>query len=66
MNTWIVATPAYGRDYTTQAQVRADWAAGKDFQVQPTGQYVNNEDARNHNLKVEVKFARRTKTVIVS
>ena len=29
----MILTPAYGRDYTSKAAVRADWEAGKYFIV---------------------------------
>ena len=37
-------TPAYGRDYKSAKEVRADLNAGKDFQVQPSGQYCSLRD----------------------
>ena len=36
-------TPAYGRDYSSAAGVKADIAKGRDFTIQPSGQYVNAE-----------------------
>jgi hypothetical protein len=30
-NTMATLTPAYGRDYPNVKQLKADWAAGKDF-----------------------------------
>ena len=43
---YLSAIPAYGRDYKSQAAVKADWAAGKDFLIQDmfTGGYVNKDD----------------------
>ena len=34
--------PAYGRDYSTVAQVKEAWLAEKDFET-PTGQYINRQ-----------------------
>lgn len=45
--TYLTAVPAYGRDYTSQAAVQADWDAGKDFyvvSVNSRGGYVNRDD----------------------
>lgn len=38
-------TPAYGRDYTSAAQVLADFNADKDFQT-PSGRVTNRADLR--------------------
>ena len=40
--------PAYGRDYTTAAQVKADWAAGKDFII---ANHFNRYDGKPVNLQ---------------
>jgi hypothetical protein len=37
----ILAVPAYGRDSKSVAAVKADWAAGKDFQCSLTGRYLS-------------------------
>lgn len=36
--------PAYGRDYRSAAAAKADWTAGKDFQMASTGQYTSIRD----------------------
>ena len=36
--------PAYGRDYKSAKEVRADLNAGKDFQLQPSGQHCSLRD----------------------
>lgn len=44
---YVSAIPAYGRDYTTEMAVRADWEAGKDFLTQDImvgDHYVNKDD----------------------
>lgn len=35
--THVSATPAYGRDYRSQAALRADWNEGKDFRLHVPG-----------------------------
>jgi hypothetical protein len=48
---YMTLVPAYGRDYKTQAEVKAALDAGKDFQVSNMfdpndGSYLNSEDMR--------------------
>lgn len=59
----IHALPAYGRDYKSAAAVKADWAAGKDFQCALTGRYLSARD--NVPGEVWVRYARLTKLVRV-
>lgn len=40
----IVAVPAYGRDYKSEAEVLKDWNDGKDFRHALTGQYLSKRD----------------------
>lgn len=40
---------AYGRSYTSQRQIKADFLAGKDFQLD-TGQYINLEDCQRGGI----------------
>lgn len=37
-------TPAYGRDYPSQAAVVKDFIEGKDFVLQPAGRYCSIRD----------------------
>jgi hypothetical protein len=62
---WIEVAPAYGRDYKNQKEVKADWAAGKDFRETSTGSYTNKQDADRLGLKVVVRYANRLKVVNV-
>jgi len=59
----IHALPAYGRDYKSAAAVKADWAAGKDFQCATTGRYLSVRDQVPG--QVWVRYARLTKLVRV-
>lgn len=59
----IHALPAYGRDYKSAAAVRADWAAGKDFQCAVSGRYLSIRDVTPG--EVWVRYARMTKVVRV-
>ena len=66
----LEVAPAYGRDYTSQAKVKADWAANKDFIVTeggPFGTATNKEDIdRMPGVKVVVRYAKQTKVVAVN
>ncbi len=47
---YLTVTPAYGRDYRTEAEVKKDWSEGKDFIIatvmhRDCGRYINKQDA---------------------
>jgi len=71
MQKTITVTPAYGRDYTTETQVREDWEAGKDFVVADgssrwDGAYINLEDARRAGIEtVKIRFSKLTEVCLV-
>ena len=54
----LTLIPAYGRDYTSKAQVKKDWDAGKDFIVAGSsrwsGSYVN-KDQVNEPVMIRYK-----------
>ena len=56
--------PAYGRDYKSAKDVKADWEANKDFQVNITGQYVNKEQVPKGET-VTIRYKRLTECVLV-
>lgn len=65
---YIEAVPAYGRDYTNQKAVKADWDAGKDFLAMgPFGSlgYVNKQDAKAQGLNVLIRYAKQMKVLAV-
>ena len=41
---------AYGRSYTSQRAIRADFLNGLDFQLVDTGQYINLEDCKRGKI----------------
>lgn len=56
----MTVVPAYGRDYTNAKAVKADWAAGKDFQIADMfsgqdGRYVNKADATGLSITARYK-----------
>lgn len=68
MTKYLTVVPAYGRDYTSAKAVKADWEAGKDFQIcdmscQNDGAYINKEDASREGITVNVRYARLTKVL---
>lgn len=65
MPTSITALPAYGRDYKSQAAVKADWLAKKDFRDALTGSYLNIDTANKLNLTVYVRYQKTMKIVRV-
>ena len=57
--------PAYGRDYKSAKEVKADWDAGKDFQIANAfspddGKYINKADARPGQLATNAVPPART------
>ena len=61
---WLVAIPAYGRDYTTKGKLMEDWNANKDFQLQPSGAYINKEQLKKGD-SIELRYAKLTKFTVL-
>jgi len=59
---YVVAWPAYGRDYTSKKAVLADWKAGKDFRTDEG--YVNIND-KPANVTLEVRYKRLTMAMLI-
>jgi len=55
-----VVVPAYGRDYATLDEVKADWEAGKDFKIRSIdrndGRYMSIRDCQGNGLSVQIRF----------
>lgn len=60
---YIDATPAYGRDYTNQKAVKADWDAGKDFHTLQG--YISKDYAKANGIKVVIYYDNRRKQIIL-
>lgn len=56
----MTVIPAYGRDYKSKAAAIADWQAGKDFRIMPSGQYCS---IRDNIPDVWIRYAKQTKIV---
>lgn len=68
----ITLVPAYGRDYKSQAAVKADWDANKDFLIQSIGHpydgsYINKEDAEKTPLvlKYNIRYNKLTQICVI-
>jgi hypothetical protein len=66
----VTVIPAYGRDYKSKKDVLTDWKAGKDFIIYSyghryDGKYINKEDADRAGETVSIRYAGRTKQLII-
>jgi hypothetical protein len=54
---YVVATPAYGRDYSTEEECRAAWESGSDFRIQDVEfhGYINKDD-KPENFVMQLRF----------
>lgn len=67
MTKWIEGLPAYGRDYKSQAEVKAAWKSGVDFRDAESGRYFSKRDIDNMpGTKVLIRYAKLTKVVGVN
>lgn len=64
MPIYLSAVPAYGRDYKSKKEVMADWEAGKDFIVQPSGRYVSKSDLPR-GTTLNIRYKRLTMVCVV-
>lgn len=67
---YITISPAYGRDYKKQADVIADFKAGKDFVMESmntgyAGSYCSVRDFAP-GVKVQIYYAKQQKSVIAT
>jgi hypothetical protein len=56
--------PAYGRDYTSAEAVKADYAADKDFALNPAGPYTNRADLIRLGVKTVTIYYDRCKQAV--
>lgn len=66
MTAYLSAVPAYGRDYRSAKEVRADWEAGKDFRIEDMRQsgYVNKAD-KPADVVLNVRYDRQRKVCVI-
>lgn len=67
--TFLIALPAYGRDYTTREQVIQDWEAGKDFRLEMPGfaidgKYINKDD-KPATSWLNIRYAKAAQFVVI-
>lgn len=66
----LILVPAYGRDYRSEADVRADVVAGKDFQISDVGcrwngSYANLEQLVTDYDTVTVRYHRLRRVCVI-
>lgn len=54
---------AYGRVYSNQKEIKADWNDNKDFQIFG-GPYINKADAEKYNEIVVVRYGKNFEKVV--
>lgn len=64
----MTLTPAYGRDYKSAKEVKADWDTGKDFIIQDfvssdCGRYVNKPQVTGR--RVQIRYSQNRKVVVL-
>ncbi len=56
---------AYGRQYKTQSAIKADFLAGRDFQLVDGGRYINLEDCQRGGIpSINVRYKRDTESFV--
>ena len=66
---FLTLVPAYGRDYKSGKEVKADWEAGKDFQINDMsspddGRYINKADAKP-GQSFNIRYKKLTQIVVI-
>jgi hypothetical protein len=66
---YIGVKPSYGRDYSSQKQVKDAWAAGESFTITDVGPHDGqqiNKDCAPAGVHITVRYARQRKQVQVT
>lgn len=57
---FLTLVPAYGRDYKSQKEVKADWESGKDFRINTygpdDGRLINKENDLPPGTTFNIRF----------
>lgn len=61
----MTAVPAYGRDYKSAKAVKEDWQAGKDFLLEPSGQYANKDSPFPKGTTLNIRYKKLTQVCVV-
>jgi len=68
---YLTCVPAYGRDYKSCKEVKADWDANKDFQISDpwfaegrAGRYINKADAQP-GMTLNIRFKRLANICVI-
>lgn len=64
---YLTVIPAYGRDYKSQKEVKAAFAAGHDFMIQDMshpndGAYINKSDATK-GMTLNIRYKQKTQVL---
>lgn len=64
---YLSAVPAYGRDYKSAKDVKADWQAGKDFLIQDLFEsgYVNKNGPFPGPTTMNIRYKRLTQVCVI-
>jgi hypothetical protein len=65
----MTLVPAYGRDYKSATEVKADWDADKDFRIQDIsspydGSYINKQQAKAGDT-FKIRYSKLKKFTII-
>lgn len=52
----LTLTPAYSRDYKSAKAATADWTAGKDFHIEPSGVYTSIRDIEHLREEYNLQY----------
>ena len=63
---YVSAIPAYGRDYKSQKEVRADWDKGMDFLIQDIMEhgYINKDD-KPDTVVLNIRYKNQTLVCVI-
>jgi hypothetical protein len=66
----MTVTPAYGRDYKSAKDAKADWEAGKDFVYQDISSQWHGKNCSIRDFKrtdkLQLRYKKMTQIVIVN
>lgn len=69
MDDSMTLTPAYGRDYKSAKEVKADWEANKDFTIADVfggqaGRMINKQDAPTGTYNI--RYKKQTQVCVIT
>ena len=69
--TYLTLTPAYGRDYSSRAEVQQAWKAGSDFIIQNfghryEGKPIGKSSADAEGLTVHIRYRQLRRVMVIN